>query len=354
MPETSDSLESAISAAYDGGNASAETQPAETVPEPVETSAPEPREESEAPEARTEETQPAEREKKPTARDAQGKFAKPPAPSATPAPVPEALKPPADWKPQARAKWGELPPEVQQEAIRTHLEVKKVLQSTAEARKVAEGFERTIQPYRAFIQGEPLQVVGNLFQTAVRLQTGTPAQKAGLVAELIGAYGVDVEHLVAALEGKAPTQQAQQPAEFRDPRFDQFLGQLQQQQQQRAAQSRAQMAQEVATFAEAHEFFQDVREDMADVLERASKQGKRLTMEQAYERACMLNEDVRPLYEQRKSAQAAANAPRASTQTRTRVTSSSLRNEPSLPSAGKPKSLDADIEAAWDTLSKGP
>lgn len=292
-------------------------------------------------------------------RDPQGKFTGKEqtvvAPPSAVAPVPvAAIAAPADWKPAAREKWASLPREVQEEASRVHKEVKKILRDSTEHRKAAEAFQQVVAPYRALLQGEPIQVVGNLLQTAAALQTGTPAQRAAVVAQVITGYGVDVEHLAAALEGKAPTQTQRQPAAFRDPRVDQLLGHLQQNHQQRSAAVRAQAAEELGAFAATAEFFEDVRDDMADVMGAARKQGRKLTVQQAYERACMLNEDVRPLYEQRKSAQTVANASPASTRAPARVSSSSLRNESPPPPTGKPKSLQAELEDEWDRLSKGP
>lgn len=260
-------------------------------------------------------------------------------------------KAPASWKPAVREHWGKLPPEVRAEVSRREKEAALAVQQGAEHRKVAEAFQSTIQPYRAFIQGEPTQVVGNLLQTAVVLQTGTPQQKAAIAAQIVKGYGVDIEHLAAALDGQAPPQQAQQAQQFRDPRFDQFLGQLQQVQQQRSQQTRAEAARHLEEFATKAEFLDDVGPAMADLMAMARQRGQPMSMEDAYEVACLASPDVRPLYQQRKAAQEAANA-RASTQ-RARAAASSVRHEPTAPaSSAQPASLRDSILAAWKSSGR--
>jgi hypothetical protein len=279
-----------------------------------------------------------------------GAAANQPAASATGA---EAPKAPQSWKPAVREHWGKLPKAVQEEVSRLDREVRKTLETTAQYRRVAESFERTLSPYRAFIQGDPVQAVDGLLRTAVQLQTAPPAHKAEIVAKIITGYGVDVEQLATLLEGKQPAQPQGSPQQFRDPRFDAFLGKLQETKQQRASSERQQAAKELGDFSAKAEFFEDVREDMADLIETAAKRGKPLTLEQAYERACLLHPEVRPLYEQRKAAQTAANARKGASTPRARAASSSVRHEPTAPSTGaKSKSLRAMLEENYDAAVK--
>lgn len=268
----------------------------------------------------------------------------------TPEAAPHA-KPPANMKARLRETWANVPKEFQEEFHRLNVEAKKALDTSSQARRTAEAFQQTVQPYMPFMQGEPMQVVGNLLQTAVQLQTAPPAHKAALVAQIIKGYGVDVNALADILEGQQPAAQPQQPQQFRDPRFDQFMGHLQQMQAQRGSKIQQEAAGELEKFASKAEFLEDVREEMADLMEAARKRGRTLTLEDAYERACILNPEVRPLYEQRKQVQTQANA-RASTQA-ARAASSSVRHEPTAPtqSAGG-QSLRDSIEAAWAVSSR--
>ena len=63
---------------------------------------------------------------------------------------------------------------------------------------------------------------------------------------------------------------------------------------------------EVQQFLGEAEFGEDVREDMADILEVAQRRGQSMTLKQAYERACLMNERVAQVLQQRRAAQGAA------------------------------------------------
>ena len=62
---------------------------------------------------------------------------------------------------------------------------------------------------------------------------------------------------------------------------------------------------EVERFLDRAEFGNDVREDMADLMETASKRGQNLTLEEAYKKACLLNDRVRTVLQGRLQAQGA-------------------------------------------------
>jgi hypothetical protein len=299
------------------------------------------------------------------ARDEAGRFAKAQAAAKqaageqqTGAPKPSAgstteVKPPASWKPAVREHWGKLPPEVRQEVARREAEVSKLLQQAAEHRRVADTFTKALEPYRAFIAGDPAEEVKGLLQTAVNLRTGSPAQKAAIAAQIISGFGIDPAHVAEVLERGAPSQATQQTAQqqFRDPRFDVLMGHLQQTAAQRAQSAKADAARQLEEFAASHEFVNDVGPLMSNLMKAARETGQPITLDDAYEQACMLHKDVRPLYQQRKAAHDAANA-RASTQ-RARAASSSIRHEPTAPASGaQSNSLRDTIMASMGALGR--
>jgi hypothetical protein len=71
------------------------------------------------------------------------------------------------------------------------------------------------------------------------------------------------------------------------------------QQQQVAQQAQS----EVEQFLSKAEFGNDVREDMADLLEAAQRRGQNMTLLDAYKKACMMNDSVRSVLVQRQQAQ---------------------------------------------------
>lgn len=277
----------------------------------------------------------------------------PPTPS--PAPAPD-LKAPASWRPEIREKWASVDPEVRAEVHRRESEAQRTLQQGAQARQFIEAFENVVRPYEMFIRAEnsnPLQAVQNLMSTAAELRVGTPVSKAQLVAGLCRQYAIDMGLLDSALAnngfvapGEAPPAQ-QQP--MQDPRFTQYL-QMQQQQAAEAQQAEAQyMRNELAAFAQAHEFYGDVKDTMADLIEMHGRRGEVLPIEKAYDMACKLMPNVSTILSQR-AATPAAPSPAV---LRARRAAVSVRGASTPDGATMPKndSVRGAIEAAFDAHS---
>ena len=265
-------------------------------------------------------------------RDEQGKFKKTEGVQAGPksGPRQQGEKAPASWRPDIREHWGSLPEPVRAEIQRRETEVARTLQETAEARKTAEAVMKTIEPYQAFIKAEnsnPLQAIDNLMSTAARLRTGTAPELAQLVAGIVNQFGTGrfgngfIEMLDSALAGQTPKQDPQQLAmeqvlNQRLAPMQNMLTQFQQaqlQQQQQAAQA-AQT--EVSTFLERAEFGNDVREDMADIIEAAQRRGQNISLQDAYKKACLMNDNVRSVLSQRMKAKGAQQSTQAAQKAR--------------------------------------
>jgi hypothetical protein len=243
---------------------------------------------------------------------------------------------------------------VRAEVYRREKETARIVQETAQARQVTDFVGKLQQQFAPALQAEgvdALTAAGNLMNLASRLRFGTRVEKAQLAAQIITNYGVDVDALAMVLDGRQPQQSPQgQQQMMTDPRVDQLLAQLQGLQQQRQEAVVQQAVSEVETFGGDKEFFEDVREDMADLLEVASRRGLDLSLEQAYERACQMNPEIAKVLAARADAQRAGTA-RQSTQ-RARAAASSVRGTPSqVSTAAQPDSLRAAIEAAIEESS---
>jgi hypothetical protein len=254
-------------------------------------------------------------------RDEQGKFKKPEGVQAGPksGPRQQGERAPASWRPDIREHWGSLPEPVRAEIQRRETEVARTLQETAEARKTAEAVMKTIAPYEAFIKAEnsnPLQAIDNLMGTAARLRTGTAPELAQLVAGIVNQFGTGrfgngfIEMLDSALAGQTPRQDPQQLAieqvlNQRLAPMQNMLTQFQQAQLQQQQQATQAAQSEVSTFLERAEFGEDVREDMADIIEAAQRRGQSITLHDAYKKACLMNDNVRSVISQRAKARGA-------------------------------------------------
>ena len=305
------------------------------------------------------------------ARDEKGRFAPklggepakpqeaPVASSTAPVQVPEAPKPtiepvkaPQSWRPNVREKFAALPPEVQQEVIRREREVEQTQRESAEARQGYQRFRETLAPFEHMIRAEgadPYRTVGNLMQTAMALQSGAPGTKAGIVANLIKHYGVDLNALAATLEGQPVAQQEQQP--YRDPRVDQLLSQVEQARSYKQQQL-AQEAQRLIGEIQGEEFFGDVKDAMADILEVAAKRGVAMTPREAYNRAVWADPHVAEVLQQRQAAKL-ARTPNGATQ-RAQAAAASIKGSPAVAGgATQPGNLRGDVEAAIERLRDG-
>ena len=234
---------------------------------------------------------------------------------------PKTDKAPASWRPEVRQHWAKLPETVRAEVARREVEVQRTLQETAAARQYAEQISRAFQPYEAYIKAEgatPMQVIDNLMGTAVRLRTATGPELAGLMAQMVNQFGTGrfgpafIEQLDSALAGNTPKtdpqqHQLQQVIQQQLAPVQQFMQQFQQAQAQQQAQVAQKAASEVEQFLSQTEFGNDVREEMADLLEVASRRGQELSLVDAYKQACMLNPSVRTALMQRGKSQQAQN-----------------------------------------------
>lgn len=268
-------------------------------------------------------------------------------PSPTPAPAPEPVeRAPQSWKPLAREAWAKIPAEARQEVIRREAEVQRVLQESAAARRTYSEFQETIRPYEAMIRseaGDPIRAVQGLLDTAYKLRTAPQAQKAQIIATLIQGYGVDVPTLDEVLAG-APVSQRQAQGPIQDPRVDQLFAQMQQAQQAQQEQSLALARQQLEEATRDLEFFEDVREEVADILEVAGRRGQKLTIKQAYERALTLSEEHQKILKQR---EAAKRAPAVQAQVqRAKAAAASVPSRPTIapPRTNQGTSLREDLE----------
>jgi hypothetical protein len=295
-----------------------------------------------------------------------------PAAALAPKPVPTAPaasepKAPASWTPSAREKWAGLDPEVRGEVNRREQEAQRVLQDSAGLREFARSFQDIVRPYEMFIRSEnsdPLRAVQSLMNTAGQLRVGSPATKVGIVASIIQQHGIDLTMLDDMLASQLGLGNggAQQPArqQFQDPRVDQLLAmqqrrdyEAQQATQTREAEEARVMQEGLAHFASTHEFYNDVRDTMADLVDHATARGQPVDIEKIYARACQLDEQVSTILAQRGGAQPAARRgapPTSPAVLRARRAAASVKGDTNPQGSTVPRndSIRSAIEAAFD------
>jgi hypothetical protein len=277
-----------------------------------------------------------------------------PGPKAEPKAAPQE-RAPASWRPDVREHWSKLPPEVRAEVARREREMQSTLQETAEARRFTEQLQNVIRPYEMFIKAEnsnPLQAIDNLMSTAAKLRTGTAPELAQLVAGMVKQFGVGrfgqgfIESLDSALAGEVPRvdpvqNQVQQALQQQLAPVQQFMSQFQQAQAVQQQRMQQEAVGEVQTFLERAEFGEDVREEMADILEVAQRRGRELSLQDAYKQACLVNPRVRAVLEQRAKTRGAQQLTGAAQKARSAAVSVS-----GAPTLSGPKSDPTDVRSA--------
>lgn len=279
-------------------------------------------------------------------------------PGATQAQAPPALKPPVSWGAEAREQWKQIPRPIQEAVLRREHDIGRLESGSRKAREFIENFADTVRPYEALLRAEGTDVmttVNNLLQTYHYLKTGTPHSRAVTFAKLCQQFDVDVglldSALVAARHGQPMQQATQQPQQFHDPRVDQMLARMQQQEQYEQQALVSDVADEIAAFEQDHEFLPDVREDMADLLEMAARRGQAMSLQQAYDKACKGHDSVSKIVTQRELSRAASTL--AGAAHRARQASLSVNGAPTVPdgAVASDGSRRGDIEAAISQLS---
>lgn len=258
---------------------------------------------------------------------------------------------PASWTPTAKEEWSKLPPTIQQEVTRREAEITRTLNATSEARKGYETFRQITGPFEHLMRMEgasPFQAVDNLVKTAAHLRLGTQVQKSQIIQNIINQYGVDIPTLDQVLSGQPaqdPVQsQIQQQLQQQMAPVQKFMQNFQQREQQHTQEVNMQASQSVAEFGKNRDFFNDVKLDMADLLDMAANRSRPMTLDDAYAQACQLNPEIKKIMDQRTAAAL------ASTQTRglagKKAAASSVTGQPSGNSAGSSDTLRGAIQAA--------
>lgn len=264
---------------------------------------------------------------------------------------------PVGWKGEAAEAWATIPKAARDHVLAREREIAVTLQNTATARRVAKDFSDIMGKYRGSLQQmgyqSPLDAVDGIMSAAMQLRSGNAQQRAQAAAQVIKDFGIDIAELDSALVNSGATSTPAPNADFEallDQRLapmTQFMNQLEVMQHQQAENAKIASSQEVAQFVQDHEFATEVRLEMADILDLAAQRGEAMTLEQAYERACMFKPEIA---EKMRAQQAAAQqaAAQQSRQVKENAASSVRGTPGGMPGKKAPETLSDALNAAWD------
>ena len=225
-----------------------------------------------------------------------------PGPESTEHPAVDDTPPPVSWNAEEREFWSEATPKVRAAIERREQDMNNILNKTAPVRKFGETMQEVIAPHEQMLASQgsnPVQAVQRMLGVADGLTRGNPQQKATMVAQLMQQYNVDVQTLADVIGGVAEQAPQNDIAQQVEAQVQQRMQPFEQQQMQVQQAAAERVQQELQTFAKEHEFYNDVRLQMADVMDLKEAQGESITLDQAYELAVQLNPTVTAVRAQR-------------------------------------------------------
>jgi hypothetical protein len=134
----------------------------------------------------------------------------------------------------------------------------------------------------------------------------------------------------------------------------QFMQELQQRKASQAQEMQSSVLSEIEQFEAdpKNEFFADVRDDVADLLEGAAKHGIQMSLQTAYNRAIMRHPQIGQLIEQRTRAQAVSEATAAARRAQEASASLSSTAAPNETSEPMGDDIRSTLMASMKQLSK--
>lgn len=255
-------------------------------------------------------------------------------------------KPPVTWKGPAKEEWKDLSLTVRQEIARRERQIDTTLTQTADQRRYAEVMYNTIAPFEIHLRAEGVnhvQAVDYLLKVSHVMRTGTPQARAKVLANMFFDHGVDLalldQYITEGLDGKTGQPVKHDPVlqaiDQKLAPITNFMNEMQNARQastQRVAQGAAQTLQQLLDDPEIGDLVDDVREDMADLLELASKRNQILPLRDAAVRAIMAHAEHSVVYNQRQLAKQAQQQTDKATQSRR--AGASLQDEGAPPASG--------------------
>ena len=258
-----------------------------------------------------------------------------------------AIDPPASWSAAAKAKWGELPPDIRQEILRRESDVARGFErKAAEAKEHVEFSTRVRGMMEPF--GDELRQAGRSEEEGIQyLLAAHRAAKenpSGYIVWAARELGVDLTNLDATQHAGYDPQSATRSANI-----EQVV-----ERRVRDALDRTQMEREIEQFRESHPHFDTVRGHMGALL----RSGTARDLPDAYEQAVYANPETRKLMlaEQRKAEDAKRAEAERKRVERAKAASASVKGSP--PGTGvrvrapePAKSVREELERSWEALS---
>jgi hypothetical protein len=210
-------------------------------------------------------------------------------------------RPPSSWKRDYHEVWQTADPRLQEYAYKREEEMRAGIEPLRSKAQFADQINEAIQPYMSTIHGlgiDAPRAIKALMEADHALRFSPPEQKRAYFANLAKQYGIDLADAATASQG-GPV----------DPNYYALQNELNSvrgeimsfKQQQEQAENQALLG-EINNFATKAEHFEEVRPTMIQLLQS----GVAGTLEDAYEKALRLNDELFQRAQQRSQAEAEA------------------------------------------------
>lgn len=266
---------------------------------------------------------------------------------------------PMGFSPASREEWKNVPQVVKEQIQKQENDIRNAMANTKEAKNTHSRISKLADGYAPILASEgvdnPLDAVEGLFKTVAELRMGSPAQKAAKMGQLINHYGIDIGMLDQSLTGAqvvdTPENQFSSLIDKKMAPMNQILEQLNQIQAGKAQESTAAVNQEVEQFSQNAEFINEVRNDMADLIDMANNRGQDLSLKDAYDRACSFHPEISGILKQRQDAESLLTSQNSIAAKRS--AGSSVAGYKSGGGVKPATSLRDQISQAWDNQLDG-
>ena len=264
-----------------------------------------------------------------------------------PAPVDEA---PKGLSVGMRENWKNLDRQTKDEFKRYEERIGGMAQKYAHDARRAQAMDKVMQPYSQLMQmnGGPQNILPGLLQTGAALQTGNEVERARTVASLISQFQVNPAQVAGFLKGENPepsqNEQIQQMINKQMAPVHQQLQQYQQRDQQMREQGQEQIKGKIREFAQANEFYGDLSETMADIMDIAARNGREMGLQEAYDAAAWQHPEIRKVMLARQS--------QGQVQQRKRAASSIHGTPGGEGSSASPADLRSTLEQAFQNANR--
>lgn len=205
-------------------------------------------------------------------------------------------KAPSSWSPKVREKWGELPEDVRAEIIRREEAsasgVRKLQEEYAPIHRFAEAMSPFLQEASRMGQ-DPTGYIANVMVAERQLRHPDQEMRFHALLNIADSYGIPLRQIINRSVGQEILHQPQQQqGQQMHPAVQQELAAMRQWREQQENQT---IESQINAFKKDKEFFEDVRDLMADLMDS----GVAKDLQDAYDKACWTNPEVREVLRQR-------------------------------------------------------